>query len=323
MKAPAFWSHGQTSLYPKLLAPLSCLYNKITTSRANKPADFKADIPVICIGNLTMGGAGKTPTAIAVCTMLRHLGKNPAFLSRGYGGTVTGPVFVTTAHKAEEVGDEPLLLRQHATVCVSKNRIDGAKALAAHGADVIIMDDGFQNPHLHKDLSIIVIDGGFGHGNERVFPAGPLRESLQNGLARTDLAVLIGADATQTTERLHQIKPDLTVLNAQICAQENPVLHKRPCLAFAGIGRPEKFFRTLTQMGVSLIGTQAFSDHHPFSLNEINSLKAEAKKQGATLVTTEKDFVRLPPVLRDGIEVLKITLDFEQSDMLHDHLKQY
>lgn len=323
MKAPAFWSHGQTSVYAKLLTPLACLYNTITTSRANKPAGFKADIPVICIGNLTMGGAGKTPTAIAICTILRTLGKNPAFLSRGYGGTVTGPMFVTTAHKAEEVGDEPLLLRQHAPVCVSKNRIDGAKALVAHGADIIIMDDGFQNPHLHKDLSIIVIDGGFGHGNERVFPAGPLRESLQNGLARTDLAVLIGDDLTQTTKRLHQIKPDLAILNAQIRAEENLALRERPCLAFAGIGRPEKFFQTLTQMGICLVGTRAFGDHHPFRADEINSLKAEAKKQGATLVTTEKDFVRLPDALRDGIDVLKITLDFEQADMLNDHLKQY
>ncbi|WP_028879548.1 tetraacyldisaccharide 4'-kinase [Terasakiella pusilla] len=323
MKAPAFWSHGQTSCYAKLLAPLSCLYNQITTSRANRLADFKADIPVICIGNLTMGGAGKTPTAIALCKMLRRLGKNPAFLSRGYGGSLTGPVFVTTAHKAVEVGDEPLLLRQHAPVCVSQNRIDGAKALVAHGADIIIMDDGFQNPHLHKDLSLIVIDGGFGHGNERVFPAGPLRESLQNGLGRTDLAILIGDDATGTTERLHQIKPDLPILKAHIRAEENPVLRERPCLAFAGIGRPEKFFDTLNQQGLNLVGTEAFSDHHLFHANEINSLKEKAKNSGATLVTTEKDFVRLPPALQDGIETLKITLDFEQADMLNEHLKQY
>jgi len=316
MKAPSFWNHGQNSLLSTLLSPIAGLYGAQTTKRAQQPPRFKADIPVICIGNLTMGGAGKTPSAIAICEYLKQAGKKPIFLSRGYGGCLKGPVMVD-AHRADEVGDEPLLLKQHAPVCVSHDRAAGAKACMAQGCDVILMDDGYQNPHLHKDLSFLVVDGGFGHGNERVFPAGPLRETLENGLKRCDAILFIGDDHTDTKKRLKQIAPDLPLLCCTITPEARPDLKGKDGIAFAGIGRPEKFFATLEEMGVKLKACHSFADHHPYSMDDLSKLEAQAKDLNAQLITTQKDKVRLPETMQRHIDVIKITLAFEEADMLH------
>ncbi|WP_417822241.1 tetraacyldisaccharide 4'-kinase [Terasakiella sp.] len=314
-QAPSFWGYGYNSLWETVLSPLACLYNKITCTRAERPALWKAPIPVICIGNLTMGGAGKTPTAMAIAQYLQAAGKNPYFLSRGFGGHMKGPLMVG-GHGTHEVGDEPLLLKEIAPVCVSRDRVAGAKLCVKKGADVIVMDDGFQNPHLHKDVSFLVVDGGYGHGNEKVFPAGPLRESLQSGLQRADGLVLIGADMTGALERVQRIRADIPVLQAYIQPLDRPDLVGRKVLAFAGIGRPEKFFETLRTMDCDLLDCVPFPDHHPYLIDDIRPLRERAKLAGARLITTRKDYMRLPKEFAQEVDVIKISLVWQGEDML-------
>lgn len=316
MKAPKFWSYGKDGLLARLLSPFGAIYGHQTHKRALKKAVFKADIPVVCIGNLTMGGAGKTPTAMAICKMLKEQGRNPFFLSRGFGGAESGPVMVD-AQTAQQVGDEPLLLKQVAPVCISHDRPLGAKMCQEQGADVIIMDDGYQNPHLHKDLSFVVIDGGFGHGNERTFPAGPLREPIETGLNRADGIIFIGADQTDCKSRIKEKYPDLAILSGAIVAEDRPDLVGEKVLAFAGIARPEKFYDTLRQLGADVVETQSFDDHHLFRAGEIDALIQTASQLEARLITTQKDHVRLDPSVRSSIDFIKITLDFAAPDMLH------
>jgi len=313
--APEFWAYGKKSPWPFLLSPLGAVYNIATSRRAVKTPRYKAPIPVICIGNLIMGGAGKTPTAMAVARYLKSLGMNPYFLSRGFGGHMKGPLIVGP-HGTHEVGDEPLLLKQIAPVCVSADRVAGAKLCVKKGADVIIMDDGFQNPHLHKDLSLVVVDGGYGHGNGKVFPAGPLRETLKSGLKRADAVVLIGEDKTGAVARMKQVVSDLPILRAYIKPEERDGIEGRRLVAFAGIGRPEKFFETLAEMGGDVVEAVSFPDHHPFVKDDIKVLKDKAKDRQAILMTTEKDFMRLPKEFSQGVDIIKISLVWEGEDVL-------
>ena len=324
MKAPAFWQKGRGGLTALALSPLGCLYGTITQRRAHRTPDYKAQMPVICIGNLTMGGAGKTPTALAIAEMLRSMGLKPCFLSRGYGGTTEGPVWVTD-QSANEVGDEPLLLVQKAPVCVAKDRIKGAKLCDQSDADVIILDDGFQNPSLYKDLSLIVIDGGYGHGNNRLFPAGPLRETLKSGLSRADGIILISEDHTDVLGDIKTHAPDMPIVRTDIIVKEMPADQQKPVFAFAGIARPEKFYASLQQNGFNIAETLSFADHHPFKTEEINKIRERAAQLNAEIITTEKDLVRLTPDQRHGISALKIALAWRRPDMLkavlHDKLK--
>ena len=315
MKAPRFWEFGQRSLCGTLLSPFGFLYNLATHARAHQAPQWSAPIPVICIGNLTMGGAGKTPTALAVVQYLIAQGCTPFFLSRGYGGQLSGPVMVTdqTSH---EVGDEPLLLAQYAPVCVSHDRVAGAKLCVAQGANVIVMDDGYQNPHLKKDLSLIVLDGGYGHGNEKVFPAGPLRETLESGLARADAVVLIGDDATGALDRISSVRKGLPILKASIHVQERSDIQDDTFVAFAGIARPQKFFDTLAALGGKMVATKSYPDHYTYRSTDIEELQTLAKAHQARLITTEKDVVRLPASVRANVDTLKITLVFEGEDVL-------
>ncbi|NVK20048.1 MAG: tetraacyldisaccharide 4'-kinase [Methylocystaceae bacterium] len=316
MKTPAFWSYGYDGFLARLLSPLGAIYGYQTGKRAAQDPVFKADIPVICIGNLTMGGAGKTPTALAICKNLKELGRKPFFLSRGFGGTLAGPVMVE-AQTAAEVGDEPLLLKQAAPVCISHDRPLGAKMCQDHGGDIIIMDDGYQNPHLSKDLSFVVIDGGFGHGNEHVFPAGPLREPIETGLKRADAIIFIGQDQTGCKSRIREHYSGLPILSASIVVDNRPDLKGEKVFAFAGIARPEKFYETLRTMGADVVETESFGDHHAFSTTEIDGLIQRASQLDARLVTTEKDYVRLDPSVRSSIDFIKISLDFATPDMLN------
>lgn len=315
MKAPKFWEFGQYSLCGALLTPFGAFYNLVTRARAHKEPQWSAPIPVICIGNLTMGGAGKTPTALAVVAYLIAQGRKPFFLSRGYGGQLSGPVMVTdqTSH---DVGDEPLLLAQYAPVCVSHDRVAGAKLCVEQGADVIVMDDGYQNPHLKKDLSLVVVDGGYGHGNEKVFPAGPLRESLESGLARANAVVLIGDDVTGAWDRISSVRKDLPILKARISAQERSDIQDGAYVAFAGIARPQKFFDTLAALGGTIKATKSYPDHYAYHSVDIEELQAQAMAHQAKLITTEKDAVRLPASVRVNVDTLKITLVFEGEDVL-------
>ena len=310
MQAPAFW---QRRAHPAvwLLWPFSWLYRMVNFVRGRVVSPYRCGVPVICVGNLTVGGAGKTPTVMALVKELQQRGYNPHIISRGYGGTlrVTTQVNVD-AHKAAEVGDEPLLLAHYATCWIGADRVASAKAAVAAGADMIVMDDGLQNPSLYKSFSLCVVDGGYGFGNGCTMPAGPLRESVDAGLKRCNAMLVIGEDVQQLAALYGA---QLPAYKGAICADESQVAlyAQKRLYAFAGIGRPEKFFTTLRMLGADVVGQKAFADHHPYSADEISSLLADAQAEGATLITTRKDSVRIAQALRSQIAVLDICLEIK------------
>ena len=317
MRAPAFWANApdHPGIMAHLLSPLGAAYAAATARRVQQPG-YRAKIPVICIGNLTAGGTGKTPTTIALLGRLAQRGHTAIHvISRGYGGRLVGPVRVDPAlHSAADVGDEPLLLAAFAPTWVAKDRAAGVQAAEAAGAQAVLLDDGFQNPTVVKSLSVIVVDASAGFGNGRCIPAGPLREPVQTGLARADLVLSIGA------------APDQTRFSA-LWGNQIPVPHLQGhlsplkmgmdwqglrSLAFAGIGNPEKFFATLRGEGAVLAATVSLDDHQPLSPALMQRLEAQAKSLGAQLVTTEKDAARLPDAFRAKVLTLPVRLQ------LHD-----
>ena len=288
----------------RLLAPLGTLYGLSVKLKARTAAPWDPGIPVLCVGNLTAGGSGKTPIAIAVADMLRAMGHQPYFLTRGYGGSERGPALASRGHSASVMGDEALLLARSAPTIVARDRGAGARLAKEKGATVLVMDDGHQNFRLRKSLSLVVVDAESGFGNGFQIPAGPLREPVTQGLARADAVILAGAGT-----------PDLQgfrgpVLRAHLKA-DGAGFADKPVFAFAGIGRPEKFTASLEEAGAHVIGSCFFADHHPYTDDEILELKAVAG--GATLVTTEKDFVRLSTASREGLKVLKVAAVFEDA----------
>ena len=316
MREPGFW-HGPASFNSHLLKPLGALYGAIAAKRLKRKG-LNAGIPVLCVGNYHVGGAGKTPTVLALAKLLRELGETPVVLSRGYGGELRGPVRVDPVrHAASDVGDEPLMMAGHLPVVVSRKRADGVPLARAQNATVILMDDGFQSPAIVKDASLIVIDSERGLGNGQVFPAGPLRAPLGPQLARTDALIIVGdgaAAAPVAAEIAAQGKP---VLSAHLKPDEAVVaqLRGKRVLAFAGIGDPARFFNTLRASGIDIVSQRAFADHHPYSQAEIESLIAEAGRDGLTLVTTEKDLARL----RDRAQQIvpfAVTLEFDDPALL-------
>lgn len=313
MRAPDFWTSDGTAA--RLLDPIGRIYGLGSSLRRHWVTPKRADVPIICIGNLTVGGAGKTPTALAVIRHLHAQGHRVHALTRGYGGHERGPLRVDpTSHDAESVGDEPLLLARAAPTWVSTDRVAGAAAAVAAGASHIVMDDGLQNPHLAKDLALLVIDGGAGFGNRRLFPAGPLREPVVKALGRIDAAVLIGDDESHVLELLPD---DLPILCAKLVPDGGfGHLAGRRVLAFCGIGRPEKFYSTLRDIGADLVKTRSFPDHHPYNPREIDELIGEARQFDAVCVTTEKDHVRLSPNLGKSVEKLTIRVAFQTPDEL-------
>lgn len=311
MHAPDFWHGPPDNLAARLLAPLGAAYGALGRLRSIGVTPWRAPVPVICVGNLTVGGAGKTPTVLALAERLQSRGLSVACLSRGYGGSERGPLQVDPArHSAAEVGDEPLLLARVASAWIARDRKDGAQAAIAEGADVVVLDDGLQNPSLHKHLSLIVIDAGYGIGNGRVLPAGPLREPVARGLARGQAIVLIGdGDMPVATA--------LPVLRARLAPNEAAsALKGRRVAAFAGIGRPEKFAATLRQLGAELVSMTAFADHHPYREDKVARLIEAAQRAGAILVTTEKDFVRLPESQRAHVTAAGVDLRFDEPEKL-------
>jgi tetraacyldisaccharide 4'-kinase len=322
MREPAFW-YRPPSLISLLLSPLGAVYGAIAGGRLQRKG-LAAGIPVICVGNYHLGGAGKTPTVRALVKVLRDLGETPVVLSRGYGGRLRGPVLADPdRHLASDVGDEPLMLAQSVPVVVSRERIDGLALAKSQGATVIVMDDGFQNPAIDKDLSLVVIDAHRGLGNTKVFPAGPLRAPLPPQIDRTDALIVIGEGSAAGAVAARVTAEHKPVLMAQLKAETAAVssLRGRRVLAFAGIGDPDRFFRTLRDCGVEVVRRHAFEDHHPFTQGEIESLAAEARREGLTVVTTEKDLARLGlgaklPPWAQGIMPFPVTLEFESPPVL-------
>ena len=298
------------------------LYGAIAARRMAQTG-IDAGLPVICVGNFHVGGAGKTPTVLALSALLRELGERPVVLSRGYGGRLPGPVLVDpAAHEAADVGDEPLMMATRVPVVVSRARAEGVGLAKAQGASVIVMDDGFQNPSIAKDLALIVIDGARGLGNARVFPAGPLRAPLPPQLGRTDALVMVGSGDAGEAVAARVAASGKPVFRAQLQpdAQVVAALAARPILAFAGIGDPERFFRTLRASGLEVKVARSFPDHHPFSLDEIDSLIQQARRQGLTVVTTEKDLARFSGSKAGrsdlGVSAFPVTLQFSDPQAL-------
>lgn len=304
LETPSWW-YRKTGAIAAMLSPLAALYGRAAASRLGAQPTYRSSLPVICIGNFTAGGGGKTPTALAVALLLKEMGKRPAFLTRGYGGSAKGVVRVD-GQDATEVGDEALLLAAAAPTFVAADRVAGAKAIEEAGADTIVMDDGFQNPSLAKDLSLIVVDAASGLGNGHVIPAGPLRAPLDVQLARADALLVIGEGKKADSLVAAFDGAGKPVLRAKIVPaphMDPRWLSVLPAIGFAGIARPSKFFATLKANGAGLLASHAFGDHHRFTEKEARRLLDEAEAKSAMLVTTEKDWARLT----DGEEDSAVT----------------
>lgn len=322
MREPGFW-YRPASFKSHMLRPLAALYSAVAARRLRRKG-LKAGIPVLCVGNYHGGGAGKTPAVLALAKLLGELGETPVVLTRGYRGRLRGPVRVDGArHGAADVGDEPLMLSQSVPVVVSRDRADGVALAKSLGATVILMDDGFQNPAVAKDASLIVIDSVRGVGNARVMPAGPLRAPLAEQIARTDALVVIGEEHAADGVAVTIASQGKPVLRARFKPEEASLsaLRGKRALAFAGIGDPARFFKTLRDSGVDVASTRAFGDHHPLTPDEAASLVAEANGGGLTLVTTEKDIARLRnadglPDWARAIVPFRVTLEFDDAAAL-------
>jgi tetraacyldisaccharide 4'-kinase len=290
--APNFWAEPP-GILANLLLPIAVAWDSAARLRHVLSRPYHPPVPVICIGNLVAGGAGKTPVALAVTSLLTAEGLDAHIVTRGYGGRLAGPVRVNrTYHDASAVGDEALLLAARTACWVARDRAAGVRAAVAAGADIVLLDDGFQNPAVAKTLSILVVDAQYGFGNRRVIPAGPLRERLHRGLARADSLVLLGGEAMGRLFDRHETARALPVLPA-----------------------------TLRSLGAVLVDTRSFPDHYPYQAAHIDRLRHEADRTQARLVTTAKDIVRVPPANQSGIEVLEVEIRWANPTALGDLLR--
>jgi len=330
MKTPEFWFTAPERPHwrARLLAPLGWLYGAVTARRlaTGGASAWSANVPVICIGNINAGGTGKTPTTIALAQRLTDRGFDVHIVSRGHKGSLEGPVQVDErGHTAGDVGDEPLLMAAFAKVWVSRDRAKGVQAAEAAGADVILMDDGFQNPSVKKALSIVVVDAFKGFGNARCIPAGPLREPVHAGMLRADALLSIGPASAQD---LFAKQWGRQITCPHLTARLEPLStgmdwEGMNVLAFAGIGLPEKFFATLRSLGANLLRGEALADHQPLTVPLMKRLEAEASAIDAQLVTTEKDAVRLPASFRRKVLTLPVRLHLDDWSALDNQLAKF
>lgn len=330
MRTPRFWYNPKYSILSLLLAPFSWVYRCVDKIIQNHTKPWQAPIPVICVGNIVAGGQGKTPTALSICEALKLRNKSVHFISRGYGGTLRGPLLVdSNVNTSSEVGDEPLLLSEVAPTWICANRKAGIKLAHKMGADIIVMDDGYQNQSVKKDLSIVVIDGETGFGNGQIIPAGPLRESIFSGLKRANAVVIIGEDHLNLAADLSNTlsltsKEPVNIFAAKLIpAVKSRSLLNKKVFAFAGIGRPEKFFTMLINEGYKVTGKQDFPDHHQFTKAEISKLLHLAQIKNSKLITTSKDYVRLTAAQQKDIIMLPITLKWNDKSALDNILKSF
>lgn len=329
--APKFWWSKSRSFEALLLSPLGWVYGAISGRRMHQTPTYSSALPVICVGNFVVGGTGKTPFSLALAEFLKAAGHKPGFLLRGYGGREKGPVQVDLEkHLSNEVGDEALLLAQLGPTVVSSDRPAGARLLEELDIDVILMDDGFQNPALAKRLSFTLIDTETGFGNGKCIPAGPLRAPLEKQILKTDCLVLVGSSVLQSDVAQLANQFDGSVLNANICALPNPSLENQNLYAFAGIGRPEKFYRSLSDLGYRVVRTKSFPDHHQFTEADLMGLIEEAEQSKLRLVTTSKDHVRLKSLdklsiqkMSETIEILEVKMQVENEDLLSQIVQKF
>ena len=320
MRAPNFWQ--KRGLLSTCLVPASWPLRVAAKLRRVTVTPQTLPVPVFCIGNVTVGGSGKTPLSLGIQKRLLAHGVHGHFLTRGYGGSLKGPVKVDIEmHSALEVGDEALLLARQAPCWVSANRSAGALAAVESGAGAIIMDDGFQNPSLQKTLSLIAVDSTYGFGNGRVMPAGPLREPVGEGLARADGVIIVGPRLKNPamSEIYLTRKP---VVGARLVASDATKIAGRPVIAFAGIGRPGKFFETLREIDCEIIAKYEFADHQPYNMQDIGPIIKHASEAGLSVVTTEKDFVRVPESLRTHVLPLRVEIEWDDAGQIDALLKK-
>ena len=318
MRTPNHWQNN--NLVSRLLMPLGWIYFQLSLWRHKIARSFDIGVPVICVGNIVAGGAGKTPTVMYLGKLLSKRLK-VAFLTRGYGGAFSGPIKVNPhKHTFQDIGDEALLLSKIAPTWVSKNRLDGGLAAKLDGAQIILMDDGFQNPTIGKTFSILVFDGPYGLGNNQLIPSGPLRETLGRGMSRADAVVIIGEDLHDLQSKIPENIPLFSVTTSPIISKK--LKAAKSVIGFAGIGRPRKFLETLKTLNVDIQDFVPFPDHHKFRNSEIEDLIRKASETGAQLVTTTKDFVRLPPNTINSITPMDIELNWVNQTQIKALLEQ-
>lgn len=315
IKTPHFWT--ELSWQSVILFPVSYIWRFGHYAQQKILNTKETEIPVICVGNLTVGGSGKTPVVITLCRFLSGIGKSTSILTRGFGGKEKGPIFVSTnLHQSLDVGDEPLMMAHSLDVCVSRNRPLGANhILDKKKYDCIVMDDGLQNPTLKKDLNIAVFDGKFGIGNGFLLPAGPMRQKLEVGIQNIDLVIFNGKDETGLGQK---IPPHIPIFTGELQPDEEIVekMKNRRVYGFAGIGNPSRFFKTLNNIGADLVGEAHFADHHPYTDADLTQLYEEAMQSGAELVTTQKDWMRLPTDWRDRVLTVPVRIHFTAEDTI-------
>jgi len=314
LKAPKFWYLKKDSFLSNSLYPFSLIFRLGTKIRNLVSNEKQSKLPVICVGNIVIGGAGKTPVALKIGNMLKERGYNPHFVSKGYGGLEKNNTLVKDWHSPSSVGDEPLLLSEIAPTWIGLDRNKSFKLASDNGADCIVMDDGFQNPTLQKDFSIIVINGEQGFGNKRVIPSGPLRESINRGLSRTNLVITIGDISNSVKDKIPKHIP---IIGANFKIKEDDLILKgQKVTAFAGIAYPEKFFNSLKLLKANIVDEISYSDHHVYSENDLLYLAEIANKNKSILVSTKKDIVRIPKSFRSLVKTIDGFIQLDDEKLL-------